>query len=72
MAELAQPFSCDVCGVIKQDSNHWYRVWKDERGRVIVSPWEFIPEVDHSHLCGPAHMLKRVAELMDAKENPGC
>ena len=69
MADLANPFSCDVCSVIKGASNHWWRVWKanpeTEAFAVLITPWEFLPKVKHYHACGVEHALRLAAKLMD-------
>lgn len=69
MADL-QTASCDVCRVVKKDSNHWFRVWinamewLNAEGIVCIAPWNAEVSAKHFHCCGPAHALQKVAELM--------
>lgn len=70
MAELANPYSCDVCGVVKGDNNHWWRVWR-LIDRVEIAPWRHSPTGIHFHACGEEHALRLAAKLLGElnKEN---
>ena len=55
-------FQCDICGIQKQPSNHWFRLFRNEDGLLVV-PWEsesIRVEVqnDHAHVCGHAHVVE--------------
>lgn len=67
MANLPQPFSCDICGTIKRDANHWYRVLKYPAGEVMIAPWSSFPDREHFHACGEDHALKLAARLLGKK-----
>lgn len=58
--------SCDVCGTIKKEANHWFRVWQNvEAHRIVhIGPWDYKPPVDHLHACGEDHALKLAARLL--------
>jgi hypothetical protein len=63
MANLPQPFSCDICQTIKRDANHWYRVWRDDHGLIMMAPWSLDLEIEHFHACGEDHALRLIARL---------
>ena len=61
--------SCDICGVIKGEANHWFRVWEcpsgDDKGLVVIARWSYdIEETKHQHACGEDHALKLAARLL--------
>lgn len=57
--------TCDICGVIKREANHWYRVWKNKNTSIIhIAPWSSRPETPHQHACGEDHALKLAARLL--------
>lgn len=64
VADLPNPQTCDVCGTIKRDANHWWRVFIDELGLVCICPWSRLPKFSHNHACGEEHALKIAARLM--------
>jgi hypothetical protein len=64
MAELSQPFSCDVCGVHKGDQNHWFKVWRNPVGIVSISVWGLKPAGQHFHCCGEQHAIQKAGELL--------
>jgi hypothetical protein len=64
MAELASPFSCDVCHVHKGAGNHWFRVWLNPAGLVTIGTWEKRPAIRHFHCCGEEHALRKAGELL--------
>jgi hypothetical protein len=48
--------SCDVCGVMRKETNHWFRivVWVafESPGRISVYPWTFnLYDTIHQHAC---------------------
>ena len=69
MAKLTS-WTCDVCGVQKQEANHWWtyhsRGSGDHSSVPIIRIWNWgdcnIPEI--GHLCGEQCVLKKVAEIM--------
>ena len=59
--------SCDVCGTIKREANHWFRVWKYYEGLVVIAPWNYDLDEEppvHKHPCGEDHALKLAARLL--------
>jgi hypothetical protein len=65
MAELANPYTCDICNVFKGETNHWWRVWRTDDGLVLIAPWEFQAVAKHQHVCGVECALRLAAKLMD-------
>jgi len=64
MADLNSA-SCDVCGTIKREQNHWFRVWIDPSyGWLIIAPWKFDPGLKHAHCCGEQHAVQKAGELL--------
>lgn len=53
---IEQTIRCDVCGIEKRRSNHWFRatvqngVYRSGPYREGQKPW-----VDEKHVCGPGH-----------------
>jgi hypothetical protein len=70
MAELVDPFTCDVCGVHKGERNHWFRVWlapglERKFDMVAITGWDFTGwDLKHFHACGEEHALRKAAELL--------
>ena len=64
MAELPNPFSCDVCGVHKGENNHWWRIWQGEKYGVVITPWDRLVPLKHQHACGEEHALRLAAKLL--------
>jgi hypothetical protein len=58
--------TCDICGIQRQPSNHWFKVFKVEGGLLILT-WEASsgpdgearnPEDADAHLCGATHVVE--------------
>lgn len=53
---ITTTYTCDVCGVPKKETNHWFMASTDEDGRIHLATWEQrIPPVlicVEAHLCG--------------------
>ncbi len=69
---LPNPIACDVCGILKQPSNHWYYAMLNVSGPCFtILPWHEIAEdrarADVVHLCGQACADKKLAEWMNPK-----
>ena len=50
-------WSCDICGVQKQRTNHWFRGYQLSAGGIVIIPWDAPPTADNvedfeKHLCG--------------------
>ncbi len=76
MSERVQ-YACDVCGVEKQDSNHWWQIsiFKHGGGPLQLFPWKDRISPDSSawasfHLCGHACVLRKVDEFMSPPPPP--
>lgn len=55
MSRIAEPYTCDVCGVQKKESNHWFLARIDYSGRCArVIPWSAVgaAAAEVVHLCG--------------------
>lgn len=61
--------TCDVCGVAKQSTNHWWAVLV-LTGSVVIEPWEIAEGKGHlkkpttHHLCGQGHVHTLVDQLI--------
>jgi len=47
---LQQTITCDVCGVVKREANHWF-TYLDQAGQVTFYPWSEADYRTHNHLC---------------------
>jgi hypothetical protein len=61
-------FRCDVCGKLKQEANHWFRLLKGPGpvASLTVTAWEdpaLGPE--EMHLCGMECVQKAVGKAME-------
>jgi hypothetical protein len=73
MSWLPNPIACDVCGVVKQPSNHWYyaeiRLDSPQEDNPCFQfwPWDY-PAEDRDkgfvHLCGHACAIRKLNEFM--------
>jgi hypothetical protein len=64
--------TCDICGVIKKEANHWYRVWKNRDDVIGIAPWSLpMEEMRHQHACGEDHALKLAARLLGKSSGVG-
>jgi hypothetical protein len=73
MAWLPNPIACDVCGVVKQPSNHWWYVdiqviSLNDGDYFTMRSWDDLAE-DRSkpfkHICGQACAIRLLNEFMD-------
>lgn len=73
MAWLPNPIACDVCGAVKQPSNHWYyaEIRPDTPAEVnagfSIWPWDYPAEdrsMEYVHLCGQACAIRKLAEFL--------
>ncbi len=60
-------YTCDVCGIDKKESNHWYRAKVDES--IAIFPWDYFGGKSTfppgmAHLCGHACVLKTVDRFL--------
>ena len=74
MARLEQ-FTCDVCGAIRQQSNHWFLCWKYD-GVLHFDFWDdsigLSLSYDVKHLCGLECATRKLNEhLMAGEKNAG-
>jgi hypothetical protein len=72
MSWLPNPIACDVCGVVKQPSNHWYYA-EIVPEYFWIHPWG--PEADkrdkpYGHLCGQVCATRKLNEWMNAAAPP--
>ena len=68
MADVSSSY-CDVCGALKKEANHWFRVWTNDID-VVISPWNRILDTisKHQHACGEGHALKLAARLLGKRD----
>lgn len=65
-------FFCDVCGVEKKESNHWWRILlfkNNPKAPLQLYPWDGnrIEPAEHLtqlHLCGHGCVMQKVSEFM--------
>jgi hypothetical protein len=79
MSWLPNPIACDVCGIVKQPSNHWWyaeiRPISEVEGDAVfyLLPWGQEAE-DRSkpyvHLCGQVCAVRKLAEFMSPPPPP--
>lgn len=55
--------ACDVCGKLKEKSNNWFAL-SIGSGSFTIYLWEFRPKDKHMHLCGPAHLIEKISQLL--------
>lgn len=68
--------SCDICGIHRAPSNHWFKVFRVDRGLLILE-WESAgPEGDarpsenaDAHICGHAHLVEWISKEFFGKAN---
>lgn len=79
MAKL-QTFTCDICGIHKKDTNHWYilldynnsfppsfEIISFSRLGLIQSDRGLPTTTQIYHLCGELHLHSQLAELLKKK-----
>jgi hypothetical protein len=59
---------CDVCGKLKQDTNHWFVITVIDNGdkmrSVILTTGSERNNTESIDLCGESCVLKKVSELI--------
>ena len=63
---LSEQISCDICGVIKQQANHWV-LWNkasDSNTVIYFSPWDIDYKLS-GHLCGESCAHKMLAKAIE-------
>lgn len=64
MAQREQ-ITCDVCGVQKQASNHWFMISVGDNDILVVAHATYRDKyAEPIDLCGEACVLKKVSELI--------
>jgi hypothetical protein len=69
-------YTCDECGAVKRDVNHWFKIVSTSDSLRLVS-WNFELggyEQDHlrvKHICGDACVTKAVAKFMTGIKRAG-
>lgn len=78
MSYVPAKVQCDVCGIVRAESNHWWQVTAiliGLRKRIMVEPFDGqSAQSDYhehmtqpQHACGPAHALALVSNTMEGK-----
>ena len=65
--------SCEVCGVLKGASNHWFRVVATDRSLMIM-PWGqqlYMQAENEKHLCGDVCIGKLVQDWLGKQKAGG-
>ena len=63
---LSEQISCDICGVVKQQANHWilYHSVKGLVPTVYFTPWDY-DYTFKGHLCGESCAHKMLAKAIE-------
>jgi hypothetical protein len=63
-----ETITCNMCGVVKQTTNHWFVIETADNGTAIISIYR---SEDHNvggqsfDVCGAAHVLQAVSKLLN-------
>ena len=62
---IRQVITCDICGIQKQQTNHWF-VAREESGELRMSGWNsrYLQSPETKHLCGEACAHKLVSHFL--------
>jgi len=52
-----QGYKCDVCGIAKQEANHWWKGYVAPSGGIMIFPWDQSYSLLEAHLCGEQHAI---------------
>lgn len=64
-----QSVVCDVCGVEKGSTNHWFQIDTNDNGKAMVEIYRADGhEVGEFDLCGETCVMKKVSELIGASK----
>jgi len=72
---VVNTFRCDICGTVKQESNHWFRAFRVPGPRWTLVPWELHKRdeaAEEQHLCGIPCASKAMARVMEQPEEASC
>lgn len=71
---ITQTIVCDGCGVVKKQTNHWYRLAQGKKGLTLTeSSGDYLTPKDYEtgssgvslhDLCGSACVIKKVSEFL--------
>lgn len=70
-----ESYVCDVCGAVKGEKNHWFRMVIDEDTGLWMKEWSgtmfdnkgnFAP---HLHLCSDECVTRKVQQFLSEKQN---
>ena len=59
-------FICDVCGMQKKDTNHWWLLFI-HADSIGLFKWEAQSKEDALHLCSESCAVKKISEFMGGK-----
>jgi hypothetical protein len=63
--------TCDVCGVLKQETNHWFILNGVDYSGIIIDNCSalgnYSDQASFIDLCGEACVIKKVSELIAKK-----
>lgn len=61
-----ETYKCDVCGKVKEKTNHWFAIMTNDNGKALVEI--YAPGDLHNgaqfDLCGESCVIKKVSELI--------
>jgi hypothetical protein len=60
------PFTCDICGTPKKESNHWWLARPESPCGLRIEPWDEAEAIlpDIQHLCGEGCVLRALTAWM--------
>jgi hypothetical protein len=63
---IRKTFTCDICGIAKQETNHWYLAEaSDEEVKIMI--WEAELPTDFKHLCGQSCVQNFIEQWMGSR-----
>ena len=62
-----ETYACDVCGILKGKSNHWWMVRRADDGSIVIAVFDMHKVTDDALvMCGAEHLHKQVDEMLKA------
>jgi uncharacterized protein (DUF486 family) len=67
----SETITCDVCGAVKQASNHWYVLVVEDNGKAFISIYlavDYNVAGQRVDICGQACIIRKVSQLIGKTE----
>lgn len=62
-----EQYRCDVCGIMKKETNHWFLFLEKDKEMLQIMSWDeyrLRVSLELGHLCGRACAQKKLEEWM--------